>query len=217
MNHTETLVTGSWDLWLVVLSYVVAVFAAYTALNLAGRVVATRGWARRIWLAGGAFAMGTGIWAMHFTGMQAFKMPIPVTYDVPITLLSMVIAIAASALALFVVSRGVMRTPQLLIAGSVMGIGIASMHYTGMAAVQVPGTISYDPFLFMLSVLIAIVASIAALWLAFKFSIASNTGGRWRWTKGGSALVMGAAIVGMHYTGMAAANFVPTGEATTEM
>src|ERR671917_1686347 len=213
MNHTEMAVTGSWDLWLVVLSYVVAVFASYTALDLAGRVVATRGWARRIWLAGGACAMGTGIWAMHFTGMQAFKMPMPVTYDVPITLLSMVIAIAASALALFVVSRGMIRLPQLLIAGSVMGVGIASMHYTGMAAMQMPATISYDPLLFTLSVLIAIVASIAALWLAFRFSTASNAGGRWRWAKGGSALVMGAAIVGMHYTGMAAANFVSTGTA----
>src|SRR3712207_1096558 len=199
-----------WDLRLVVLSYVVAVFASYTALDLAGRVAATHGWARRIWLAGGAFAMGTGIWAMHFTGMQAFNASMPVTYDVLVTLLSMMIAIAAAAIALFVVSRGVLRAPQLLIAGPTMGIGIASMHYTGMAAMRMPATISYDPFLFALSVLIAIVASMAALWLAFKFSIASNTGGRWWWTKGGSALVMGAAIVGMHYTGMAAANFVRT-------
>jgi PAS domain S-box-containing protein len=217
MNHTDMGVTASWDLWLVVLSYVVAVFASYTALDLAGRVVAARGWGRRIWLAGGAFAMGTGIWAMHFTGMQAYKMSIPVTYDVPVTLLSMAIAIAASALALFAVSRGVMGIRVLLVAGPIMGIGIVSMHYTGMAAMQMPATISYDPFLFMLSVLIAIVASIAALWLAFKFSTGSNAGGRWRWTKGGSALVMGAAIVGMHYTGMAAANFVPTGEVTTRM
>jgi PAS domain S-box-containing protein len=98
-----------------------------------------------------------------------------------------------------------------------MGVGIASMHYTGMAAMQMPATISYDPLLFTLSILIAIVASIVALWLAFHFGIASDTGGRMQWAKGGSALVMGAAIVGMHYTGMAAANFVPTGEATTEM
>jgi PAS domain S-box-containing protein len=157
--------------------------------------------------------MGTGIWAMHFTGMQAFKTPMPVTYDVPITLLSMAIAIAVSALALFVVSRRMIRPSQLLVAGSVMGIGIASMHYTGMAAMQMPATISYDPLLFTLSVLIAIVASIAALWLAFRFSIASNAGGKWQWAKAGSALVMGAAIVGMHYTGMAAANFVSTGTA----
>jgi two-component system sensor histidine kinase/response regulator len=214
MNHTHMAVAVDWDLRLVVLSYVVAVFASYTALDLAGRVAATQGWARRIWLAGGAFAMGTGIWAMHFTGMQAFKTSMPVSYDVSTTLLSMMIAIAASALALFVVSRGVMRARQLLIAGPIMGVGIASMHYTGMAAMRMPATISYDPFPFALSVVIAIVASMAALWLAFKFSIASNTGGRWRWMKGGSALVMGAAIVGMHYTGMAAANFVRTGEGT---
>jgi two-component system, sensor histidine kinase and response regulator len=140
----------------------------------------------------------------------------PVTYDVSITLLSMVIAIAASALALFVVSRGVLGVPHLLVAGPIMGVGIASMHYTGMAAMRMPATISYDSLLFILSVLIAIGASIAALWLAFRFSIATNTGGRWRWTKGGSALVMGGAIVGMHYAGMAAANFMPTAEGTTE-
>ena len=207
-------VAASWDPQLVALSYIVAVFASYTALDFAGKVTATRGWARIAWLGGGAFAMGTGIWAMHFTGMQAFKVAMPVTYDVLVTLLSMVIAIAASALALLVVSRGVLRAPQLLVAGPIMGVGIASMHYTGMAAMRMPATISYDPFLFALSVLIAIVASMAALWLAFKFSLANNTGGRWRWMKGGSALVMGAAIVGMHYTGMAAANFVPTDEST---
>ena len=217
MNHTHMAVAISWDLRLVVLSYVIAVFASYTALDLAGRVAATRGWARRVWLAGGAFAMGTGIWAMHFTGMQAFKMPMPVTYDVLVTLLSMVIAIAASALALFVVSRGVLRGPQLLVAGPIMGVGIAAMHYTGMAAMRMPATISYDPPLFTLSVLIAIIASMAALWLAFKFSIVNNTGGKWRWAKGGSALVMGAAIVGMHYTGMAAADFARTDEGTAGM
>ena len=214
INHTDMAVIAHWDLRLVLLSYVIAVFASYTALDLAGRVVATHGRARRMWLTGGAFAMGTGIWAMHFTGMQALKMHVPVTYDVLVTLLSMAIAIAASALALVVVVRGVMRIPQLLVAGPVMGLGIASMHYTGMAAMQMPATISYDPFLFALSVLVAIGASIAALWLAFKFSVASNTGGSWRWTKGASALVMGAAIVGMHYTGMAAASFSPTDEGT---
>src|SRR5918997_284372 len=212
MNHTHMAVAVDWDLRLVVLSYVIAVFASYTALDLAGRVAATQGWTRRIWLAGGAFAMGTGIWAMHFTGMQAFEASMPVTYDVLITLLSMAIAIAASALALFVVSRGVMRAPQLLVAGPIMGVGIASMHYTGMAAMRMPATITYDPFLLALSFLIAIVASIAALWLAFKFSIANNAGGKWRWVKGGSGVFMGAAIVGMHYTGMAAANFVRTDE-----
>jgi PAS domain S-box-containing protein len=212
MNHTEMALAGSWDPQLVVLSYLIAVFASYTALDFAAKVTATGGRARIAWLAGGAFAMGTGIWAMHFTGMLAFRMPMPVTYNVPITLLSMTIAIGASALALFTVSRRTMRTPQFLIAGFVLGIGIASMHYTGMAAMQMPATISYDLLLFTLSILIAIAASIAALWLAFRFSVANNTGGSWQWAKGGSALVMGAAIVGMHYTGMAAANFVGTHE-----
>jgi PAS domain S-box-containing protein len=214
MNHAEMAVAASWDPQLVVLSYIVAVFASYTALDFAGKVTATRGRARIAWLAGGAIAMGIGIWSMHFTGMLAFKMPLPVTYDVPITLLSMAIAIGASALALFTVSRRTMRPIQFLFAGSVMGIGIASMHYTGMAAMQMPAAISYDPSLLALSVLIAIAASIAALWLAFRFGVANNAGGRWRWTKGGSALVMGTAIVGMHYTGMAAANFVGTHEGT---
>lgn len=207
MNHMEMI--PSWDPGLVALSYVVAVLASYTALDLAGRVVASRGLARRLWLAGGAFAMGTGIWSMHFTGMLAFKMGMPVAYHVPTTLLSVVIAIAASGLALFVVSRGLVGIAPLLVAGPIMGVGIASMHYTGMAAMQMAASVSYDPFLFALSVLIAIVASIAALYLFFHLNRKDIR--RVRWLKGGSALVMGAAIVGMHYTGMAAAIFTPTG------
>jgi methyl-accepting chemotaxis protein PixJ len=199
----------SWDLRLVVLSYIVAAFASYTALDLAGRVFSSLGQARKVWLAGGAFAMGTGIWSMHFTGMLAFIMPMPVRYDTLTTLLSMVIAILASSLALFVVSREYMGIRQLLIAGPIMGIGIASMHYTGMAAMEMPATISYDPVLFTASIVIAISASIAALWLAFRFSRGGD-GIRWQWEKIGSALVMGVAIVGMHYTGMAAAIFTPT-------
>ena len=190
---------------LVVLSYVIAVFASYTALDLAGRVVAYHGWARRLWLGGGAFAMGTGIWSMHFTGMLAFDMGMPVSYDVPTTLLSAAIAIAASGLALFVVGRGLVGITSLLVAGSVMGIGIASMHYTGMEAMQMAATITYDRLLVALSVLIAMEASIAALYLSFRLNQSYTP---WQgWLKGGSALVMGAAIVGMHYTGMAAATF----------
>ena len=153
--------------------------------------------------------MGTGIWSMHFTGMLAFVMPMPVRYDTSITLLSMVIAMLASGLALFVVSRERMGIRRLLIAGPAMGIGIAAMHYTGMAAMKMQATISYDPLLFAASILIAIFASIAALWLAFRFS-RGDGGIGWLWQKIGSALVMGVAIVGMHYTGMAAAIFTPT-------
>lgn len=170
MDHVATTAAASWNVSLVVLSYIVAAFASYTALDLAGRVTNARGMARRVWLIGGATAMGIGIWSMHFTGMLAFEMAIPVTYNVWITLLSMLIAILASGLALFIVGRRLTGTPQLLVGGSIMGIGIASMHYTGMAAMQMPATISYDTFLVLLSVLIAISASIAALRLASRFS-----------------------------------------------
>ncbi|MGI8650341.1 MAG: MHYT domain-containing protein, partial [Rubrobacter sp.] len=198
-----------WDPRLVVLSYVVAAFASYTALDLAGRVFSAAGQARTVWLAGGAFALGTGIWSMHFTGMLAFIMPMAVRYDIRITLLSMAIAILASGLALFVVSRETLGIRRLLLAGLVVGIGIASMHYTGMAAMRMQANISYDPLLFAASVFIAISASIAALWLAFRFS-RGGQGTKWLLQKIGSALVMGVAIVGMHYTGMAATIFAPT-------
>lgn len=211
MGHAGMTATVSWNIPLVVLSYVVAVFASYTALDLAGRVVATYGRARTLWLTGGAFAMGTGIWSMHFTGMLAFDMGMPVSYDVPTTLLSVVIAIAASGLALFVVSRGLIGIAPLLVAGPIMGVGIASMHYTGMGAMRMAATISYDPLLYALSILIAIVASMAALYLSFHLNQGGDTA--WmRWLKIASAFVMGAAIVGMHYTGMAAASFIPTSE-----
>ena len=133
MNHVETAVAVGWDYRLVLLSYVIAVFASYTALDLAGRVAATVGRGRVAWLAGGAFAMGVGIWSMHFTGMLALKMGMPVTYDVLDTLLSMAVAIAAATLAFFVVSRGVVGAGELALAAPVMGVGIASMHYIGMA------------------------------------------------------------------------------------
>jgi two-component system, sensor histidine kinase and response regulator len=215
LDHVATTAAASWNVSLVVLSYIVAAFASYTALDLAGRVTNARGLARRVWLIGGATAMGIGIWSMHFTGMLAFEMAIPVTYNVWITLLSMLIAILASGLALFIVGRRLMGTPQLLVGGSIMGIGIASMHYTGMAAMQMPATISYDTFLVLLSVLIAISASIAALRLASRFSDGNVLGRKRLSLMTGSALVMGAAIVGMHYTGMAAATFVPTQTASS--
>jgi PAS domain S-box-containing protein len=203
---------AGWDYRLVVLSYVIAAFASYTALDLAGRVAASGGRSRVAWLAGGAFAMGVGIWSMHFTGMLALKMDMPVAYDILGTLLSMVVAIAAATLAFFVVSRGVVGVRELALAAPVMGVGIASMHYIGMAAMRMQATISYDPLLVAASVAIAIGASVAALWLFLRLNRGDLTSGRRTLLKGGSALVMGAAIVGMHYTGMAAATFTHTSE-----
>lgn len=129
--------TGSYDIWLVILSVVVASIASYVALDLASRVVAsTTIRAKRYWLVGGSLSMGVGIWSMHFVGMLAFRLPIPMSYDVPITRLSLLIAVLVSGFALFTVSQGVLGTRRLLRGGCLMGGGIAAMHYTGMAAMQ---------------------------------------------------------------------------------
>src|SRR6266404_245160 len=199
---------GTYDSPLVVLSVAVAIVASYVALDLASRVVASReGRAAWYWLAGGAISMGTGIWSMHFIGMLAFHLPIPISYDVPITLLSLVIAVLASGFALYLVSRATLTLRRLAGGGVLMGIGICSMHYTGMAAMQMAPPIRYQPLLLSLSVLIAIAASTIALWSAFELRFETRlTAFR---KKAGSALVMGIAISGMHYTGVAAAIFAP--------
>jgi diguanylate cyclase (GGDEF)-like protein len=199
-------VTASYEFGLVALSLIVAILASYTALDLAARITASTGLAARLWLLGGAFSMGIGIWSMHFVGMLAFSLPIPMGYDVPITLLSLVIAVVVSGFALFTVTRSTMSRRHLLVGGVLMGIGISAMHYTGMAAMDMFPPIRYDPVLFMASVVIAIAASHAALWIAFNL----RNSERWMtYAKGGSAIVMGLAITGMHYTGMAAARFAP--------
>jgi NO-binding membrane sensor protein with MHYT domain/GAF domain-containing protein len=193
---------------LVVLSVVIATLASYVALDLAGRVTAARGQARLWWLVGGAVAMGLGIWSMHFTAMLAFQLPIPIKYDVPTVLLSLLAAIGAAGLALFIVSRDTMRWPSLLGGGVFMGGAIAAMHYIGMEAMRLQASLQYETFFFSLSILIAISASLAALWLAFRFRQATT--GTAKWLKLGSAVVMGIAIAGMHYTAMQAAIFIPS-------
>lgn len=193
---------------LVILSVVVAIFASYVALDLAARVSASvNSNSARYWLAGGALSMGTGIWSMHFIGMLAFSLPIPTAYNIPVTLLSLLIAVLSSGFALHVVGSAALSTRKLLAAGTLMGMGIAAMHYTGMAAMEVAPPIRYDETLFALSVAIAVAASIAALWIAFRLRTETVLSAFWK--KAGSAVVMGAAIAAMHYTGMAAAHFAP--------
>jgi diguanylate cyclase (GGDEF)-like protein len=190
----------------VLLSLLVAILASYTALDLASRITASTGAAAVAWLLGGAFAMGMGIWSMHFIGMLAFSLPIPMAYDVGITLASMLIAIIVSGFALSTVTRSSLSTRNLVIGGVLMGIGISSMHYTGMAAMEVLPGIRYEPLLFAASVAIAIAASTTALWMSFTLR---SHGTRRVYARLASAVIMGFAIVGMHYTGMAAANFAP--------
>lgn len=201
--------TGTYSVELVALSLVVAILASYTALELAGRVSQKRGRSSMAWLVGGAFAMGTGIWSMHFIGMLAFHLPIPLGYDPAITTLSMVIAVAVSGLALFVVSRAAMSGWSLAAGATLMGIGIAAMHYTGMYAMRMSPPIEYRPLLFVTSVVIAIVAAFAALLITFQLRHRSFGVAVLR--KLGAATLMGLAITGMHYTGMAAAQFAPDG------
>src|SRR5262249_34873541 len=152
------------------LSLAIAVIASYTTLDLANRVSESAANARKMWtwLTAGAVAMGTGIWAMHFIGMLAFHLPIAVAYDTPITVLSMVIAIAVSAVALFVLRQPHVSRDSLLIGALLMGAGISAMHYTGMAAMRMFPSIQYDPLLFATSVMIAVLASLAALWIAIQ-------------------------------------------------
>jgi diguanylate cyclase (GGDEF)-like protein len=197
---------GTYNNWVVLLSLLVAILASYTALDLASRITASTGAAAVAWLLGGAFAMGLGIWSMHFIGMLAFRLPIPMAYDVGITIASMLIAIVVSGFALLTVTRSSLRPRRLAAGGVLMGIGICSMHYTGMAAMEVLPGIRYDPLLFSASVAIAIAAATAALWISF--TLRSNATRR-IFARLGSAVIMGLAIVGMHYTGMAAANFAP--------
>lgn len=203
----------TYDIGLAVLSFIIAVLASFVALDLASRVVAAEGeTAARYWLNGGALSMGAGIWSMNFIGMLAVQLPIPVSYDVPITLLSLLVAIAVAGFALHRVSRVSLSTRGLLAGGVLMGIGIASMHYIGMAAMQLEPPIRHDPLLLSLSILIAIATSVVALWLAFH--LRGDTILTAFWKKGGSALVMGVAICGMFYAGMAATIFAPTSVST---
>ena len=206
MDHHGFVLTGSYDYRLVALSVLIAILASYVALDMAERVTSAQGKARLFWLFGGAIAMGFGIWSMHYIGMLAFRLPVPVLYDWPTVLISLLAAILASAVALYVVSRPDMRVARTLLGSILMGCGIASMHYIGMAAMRLPAMCDYSPGLFALSVVLAMVISLVALWLSFSVNSEVRI---WSWRKTISALIMGLAIPVMHYTGMASASFTP--------
>jgi PAS domain S-box-containing protein len=199
-----TAIVGSYDNLTAVLSILIAVLASYTALDLGERVTAARGAARIAWLISGAIAMGIGIWSMHYTGMLAYRLPVPVLYHWPTVLLSLLAGIFSSAIALFAVSRQRLGSLRALAGSISQGAGIATLHYTGMAAMRLPGMCHYSPAIATLSVLFAIAGSLLSLWLTFLFR--DEPAGR-RLRKAASALLMGAAISVMHYTAMAAASF----------
>src|SRR5439155_23916874 len=158
--------------------------------DLAGRVTFARGWVRLVWLSGGAVAMGTGIWSMHYIGMLAFHLPIPVLYDCPTVLLSLLAAVFASAITLFVVSRKSMGLVRASVGSIFMGGGIATMHYIGMAAMRLSAMCHWSRSLVILSVVVAVIISFVALLLTFYFRGETSA---WSWLKILSAVVMGAA------------------------
>jgi NO-binding membrane sensor protein with MHYT domain/two-component sensor histidine kinase len=196
-------VAGTYDPYLVALSILVASFASYTALDLVGHAGAARGLARHARLVAAAITMGGGIWSMHFVGMLAFVMPIPISYDIGLTTLSLVVAMFVTGGGFYVISRQSASPRRLVLSGIFMGLGIAAMHYTGMAAMRGHDELSYDRLFVALSVGIAIGASTAALWLACRTTNLEQ--------KLVAAVVMGLAISGMHYTGMRAAIFTVHG------
>ena len=206
-------IPGSYDYTLVLLSYLVAAFGSYAFLQFATRIAELRdGGLRFSWLAIGSIAMGGGIWAMHFIGMLAHILPIPVSYDPGITALSIVPAILAAGIALHVVARPVVTTPRLLVGGTLMGAGIGAMHYTGMSAICFDALLRYDPTLFAASIVVAVLLAILALeareWIS-QMRLARHGSMR----EGVGALILGFAVTAMHYTAMASTYcFAVTGQ-----
>jgi two-component system sensor histidine kinase/response regulator len=200
--NSSTLI-ATYDVRLVALSVVIAICASYVALDLAGRVNAARNNARVAWLIGGAVAMGTGIWSMHFTGMLAYRLPVQVYYHVPTVILSLVAAIAASLVALFMVSRPSVSVLHVIVGSLLIACGISGMHYMGMAAMRLPAMHQWDPTLVTMSVAVALIVALAALGLTFMF----REEGHDKVLKGICAIIMGFAVPAMHYTGMAAVSF----------
>ena len=181
-----------------VLAYLVSCLGAFLGLRCITRARAHDGSRRAAWLSLAAVAIGaTGIWAMHFIAMLGFAVPSQtILYNAPLTIASMLLAIVVVGVGLFIVGYGSGGWPRLIAGGVLVGVGVAGMHYLGMAAMSMPDTMSYNPGLFIVSVLIAIVAGTAALWI-----------GTWvrTWTATvGAALIFGVAVSGMHYVGMAA-------------
>jgi signal transduction histidine kinase/CheY-like chemotaxis protein len=197
---------GFYDGRLVVLSIVIAILAAYAALDLSGRLTVSQGRTRLAWLWGGAFSMGIGIWSMHYVGMEALRLPVLVEYDWPTVLLSIIVAILASAVALFVASRKTLTATAAAFGSVLMGGGIAAMHYIGMAAMRMPAIRIYSDPVVALSVFLGIAISFVAIRLTFAVRHHTSS---WSWQKTRNALIMGLAIPVVHYVGMAAVTFVP--------
>ena len=210
MISANVAMIGSYDYGEVARSILIALAASYAALDLAGRITAASGRARTAWLTGGAIAMGIGIWAMHFKGLLAFHLPVTVDYHWPTVLVSLVVAVLASAVALYIVSRQKMGPVQAWTGSLIMGGGIAAMHYVGMASMRLAGSNPLcPPSRCLCPLCLPSCFLLPALLLAFGLREESEVTDFLR-KIGSASVVMGAAISAMHYTGMAAARFMPS-------
>jgi len=188
---------ASYNWFLVALSFLIAVFGSFTALQLTNGMKSSKTGPSLVWIIAAAVSLGGGaIWTMHFIGMLAYQVPMDVGYDPVLTFLSLLIAVVAVGVGIFIAVSGQLSIVRLLGAGIFTGLGVASMHYLGMKAMVMNGSMHYDSTLVGVSIAIAIVAATAALWLAVNL--------KGTWLMLGSAVVMAVAVCGMHYTGMAA-------------
>ncbi|MGK7914932.1 MAG: MHYT domain-containing protein [Prochloraceae cyanobacterium] len=197
--------TSSYHVPLVLFSVFIAVLASYTALELTERITA-RGKIKLSWLIGSSLTMGTGIWSMHFVGMLAYSIPVPISYDLTTVIISWIAALIASSIAFYYLHRGFLNLASLVWAGALMGSGIGTMHYIGMAAMRVQAKVQYNFFIIALSVVFAVILSTLALGTAnyVKGRLAREE------LKIGGSFLMGTAISGMHYIGMAAVSVFST-------
>ena len=195
---------GSYNAVLAAFSILIGVFASYTALALAARVHAARGRIHAAWLVGGSAAAGLGVWSMHAVGMLAYRLPVPLAHDVPLSLLSLAIAVGAAALGLAAATRATVSTGLFAGAAVVMGLVLAGMHYAGISAVRFSGGVAYDPLLVAVTVVVAIAASGLALRSFLRFR-----DGRSRRPALGAAVLLGLALAAVHYSAMASARFTP--------
>ena len=198
----------SYSLGLVILSVLVAAIGAYVAIEIAQRVRSSGRRRGLLWTCGGALAMGLAIWSMHFVGMLALHLPVAAWYDAPLAIGSAGAAVVGCAIAFLIFNRARVSGWLLAVASVFMGAAIAGMHYTGMAGMRTGGQITYDPVIVAASIAVAVIVSFAALALTRNL-LKSGSESRAPSKKIGASVLLGSAVTGMHYTGMAAAQFTP--------
>ncbi|TQV89600.1 MHYT domain-containing protein [Aliikangiella coralliicola] len=192
----------SYNIGLLALSFFIAVFGSFTALQLAIRIPTAENKSLVYWVLTAGLALGGGgIWSMHFVGMLAMEMPFEMSFDVALTVVSFVVAIVFVSLGFLIAGKDLLGDMSLLAGGVVAGLGVSAMHYIGMYSMIIPADVSYDATIVTLSVVIGVVAATVALWLAFNL--------RGNIQRFGSAFIMGVAVCGMHYTGMYAVKMTP--------